>query len=78
MPMNTCDDSVELYFDAPPQSIAVRCWSDAFWNELEAKEEPVSLSGNTLALKDGGCIYEVTATWTGRGTAHYSFYVVKS
>jgi len=80
--MTTSDDTVELYFDVHPQEISVRCWSDAYWGKVEAEEESVTLSENTLKLKDGGYIYEVAAKWTGEnlaaeGTVHYGFYVIK-
>ena len=82
VPLTTADDTVELYFDVQPQSFTVRCWSDAYWGQVDAKEEAVSIEGNTLALKEGGYIYEVIATWTGEnlaaeGTVHYGFYVVR-
>ena len=80
--MTTSDDTVELYFDVPPQEISVRCWSDAYWGKVDAKEENAMLNENTLKLKDGGYIYEVIAKWTGEnlaaeGTVHYGFYIVK-
>ena len=82
IPMTTSDDTVELYFDVQPQEMSVRCWSDANWGKVNAKEENVNLSGNKLELKDGGYIYEVVAKWTGEnlaaeGTVHYGFYVIK-
>ena len=82
VPMTTSDDTVELNFDVAPQEFTIRCWSDANWGKVNAKEENVNLSGNKLELKDGGYIYEVVATWTGEnlaaeGTVHYGFYIVK-
>lgn len=82
VPMTTSDDTVELHFDVQPQEISVRCWSDEYWGMVEAEEENVTLSENTLKLKDGGYIYEVVAKWTGEnlaaeGTVHYGFYVIK-
>ncbi len=82
VPMTTSDDTVELYFDVPPQSFTIRCWSDANWDRVNAKEEKVTISDNKLELKEGGYIYEVVATWTGdnlaaEGTVHYGFYVIK-
>lgn len=82
VPMTTSDDTVELYFDVQPQEMSVRCWSDANWGKVNAKEENVNLSGNKLELKDGGYIYEVVAKWTGEnlaaeGTVHNGFYVIK-
>ena len=82
VPMTTSDDTVELFFDVQPQEVSIRCWSDANWGKVNAKEENANLSGNKLELKDGGYIYEVVAKWTGEnlaaeGTVHYGFYIVK-
>ena len=82
VPMTTSDDTVELYFDVQPQEISVRCWSDEYWGKVDAEEENVTLSENTLEIKDGGYIYEVIAKWTGEnlaaeGTVHYGFYIIK-
>lgn len=81
-PFITADDTVELLFDIPPQDISIRCWSGAHWGDIDASGEVTELDGNTLKLKDGGYIYEVSASWTGEnlaaaGTAHYSFYVIQ-
>ena len=82
VPMTTSDETVELYFDVEPQEFSIRCWSDTYWGQMDAKEEKVTVNGNKLELKDGGYIYEVVATWTGEnlaaeGTVHYGFYIVK-
>ena len=82
VPMTTSADMVELYFDVQPQEMSVRCWSDANWSRVNAKEEDANLSGNKLELKDGGYIYEIVAKWTGEnlaaeGTVYYGFYVIK-
>lgn len=82
VPLTTADDTVELYFDVQPQEFTVRCWSDVYWGQVDAKEEKVSVEGNTLELKEGRYIYEVVATWTGEnlaaeGTVYYGFYVIR-
>ena len=82
IPMTTSDDEVEFYFDVEPQEFSIRCWSDAYWGQMDAKEEKVTVNGNKLELKQGGYIYEVVATWTGEnlaaeGTVYYGFYVIK-
>lgn len=82
VPMITSNDTVELNFAAAPQEFTVRCWSDAYWGIVDAKEESVILTGNTLELKEGGHIYEVAARWTGEnlaaeGTVCYGFYVIR-
>lgn len=83
IPMTTADGTVELYFDVEPQEFTIRCWSDAYWGQVDAKEEKVTIQGNKLELKAGGYIYEVVATWTGEnlaaeGTAYYAFYVIQN
>ena len=82
VPMITADNTVELSFDVPPQNLTVRCWSDAYWGQVDAREEKPSVQGSTLELKKGGYIYEVIATWTGEnlaaeGTVSYGFYVIR-
>lgn len=82
VPMTTSDDTVELYFDVEPQTFTIRCWSDAYWGQVDAKEEKASIQDNKLELKEGGYIYEVFATWTGEnlaaeGTSYYAFYVIQ-
>lgn len=82
VPMTTADGTVELYFDVEPQEFTIRCWSDAYWGQVDYKEEKVTIQGNKLELKAGGYIYEVIATWTGEnlaaeGTAYYAFYVIQ-
>lgn len=82
VPMVTSDDTIELNFAVQPQEFTVRCWSDTYWGSVEAKEESVAVTGNTLELKPGGYIYEVAAKWTGEnlaaeGNVSYGFYVVQ-
>lgn len=82
VPMITADDTVELNFAVEPQEFTVHCWSDTYWGLVDAKEESVTINGNTMELKEGGYIYEVVATWTGEnlaaeGTVYYGFYVIK-
>ena len=82
IPMTTSDDEVEFHFDVEPQEFTIRCWSDTYWGQMDAKEEKVTVNGNKLELKEGGYIYEVVATWTGEnltaeGTVHYGFYIVQ-
>lgn len=82
IPMTTADDTVELYFAVQPQEFTIRCWSDGYWGQVDAKEESVTINSNKLELKEGGYIYEVVATWTGEnlaaeGTVHYGFYVIQ-
>lgn len=82
VPMTTSDDSVDLSFDVEPQEISIRCWSDAYWGQVDVKEERANLNGNALELNNSGYIYEVVAKWNGenlaaQGTVYYGFYVIK-
>lgn len=55
------------------------CWSDEHWSDSTANSEAVAVHGNTIELKSGGYIYEITAQWEAEsgygGTAHYSVYI---
>lgn len=82
IPLTTSDPEVEFYFDVEPQEFTIRCWSDTYWGQTDAKEEKMTVNGNKLELKQGSYIYEVVATWTGEnlaaeGTAYYAFYVIQ-
>lgn len=82
VPLVTSDDTVELKFAVQPQYFTISCWSDEYWGDTGAPSECVSLTGNTLELKGGGCIYEVIARWnrdeaSPYGDAIYGFYVIK-
>ena len=76
-PLTTADGTVELRFDVQPDSFTVRCWSDKYWDKVNAKETDVSIDGNILELHEGGYIYEVVATWDGVGTVYYGFYAIR-
>ena len=81
--LETGEETAALRFQAEPDSIVdVRCWSDAHWSDPDAEAEPCALDGNTLQLKPGGYIYEVTARWDDSqgsgGTACYAFYIRSS
>lgn len=83
LPLETGEETAALRFQAEPDSIVdVRCWSDAHWSDPDAEAEPCALDGNTLQLKPGGYIYEVTARWDDSqgsgGTACYAFYIRSS
>ena len=82
VPLITKADTIELSFAVQPQSVTVHCWSDAAWGNVNAIEEWVSVTGNTIQIQEGGYVFEVIATWTGEdlaayGTACYGFYVVR-
>ena len=79
-PLETWETTATLRFvEEPDQIVQVQCWSDSHWFDTSAAGEEVVFSGNTIDLKSGGYIYEVTARWDTDsgygGTAHYSFYV---
>lgn len=67
-----------LEFDAPPDTVTVRCWSDTLWGDTSAPAETMTVEDLTFSLLEDGCIYEVIADWTSPqtwgGTAHYSFH----
>lgn len=73
---------VKLLFEEMPDSVAVRCWSDQYWNSSNAKESQVTLEGGVLlTLNPGGYIYEITANWNREDRAYggeviYYFYAV--
>lgn len=81
-PLTTQAETIELTFAVQPQSFTVHCWSDAQWGNVNAIQERVSVTGNTIQMQEGGYVFEVIATWTGEnlaayGTACYGFYVVR-
>ncbi len=79
--------TARLSFDAAPDEVSVRCWSEECWEQVGAESEAVDISDDndgsqgpvfTVSLKDGVYIYEITAEWNRSdqygGTVHYSFY----
>ena len=73
--------TVQLQFAKPPDDpLSVRCWSDQQWGNPLADSQEVTITGDTLSLRPGGWIYEVTARWGGEwgpgGEAHYAFYAM--
>lgn len=80
LPLETTEKTAALNFSETPDSILnVQCWSDAHWSDPAAKSEAVAVRGNTIELKSGGYIYEITAQWDAEngygGTAHYMVYI---
>lgn len=81
LPMfETTEKTAALRFTEEPDSILnVQCWSDEHWSDSTANSEAVAVHGNTIELKSGGYIYEITAQWEAKsgygGTAHYSVYI---
>lgn len=79
-PLETTETTAALNFLEKPDSIvSVQCWSDAHWSDSAADSEAVAVSGNTMELKSGGYIYEITAQWDTKdgygGEAYYSVYI---
>lgn len=73
--------AVRLQFaQAPDEPLSARCWSDRQWGNPLADSQTVTVTGDTLPLRPGGWIYEVTARWGGGwgpgGQAHYAFYAM--
>lgn len=80
LPFETTETTATLNFTETPDTIlSVRCWSDEHWADPTASSEDVTIDGNVIELKPGGCIYEVRAEWKADngygGTANYSFYL---
>lgn len=81
IPFETTETTALLRFTQEPDEILnVCCWSDEHWQNPAAESEDVSLKGNTIELKTGGYIYQITARWDRGesgcgGIASYSFYV---
>lgn len=80
LPFETAEMTATLNFTESPDAIlSVRCWSDEHWSDPSANSETVAVNGNTIELKAGGYIYEITAQWSTEngygGTAHYSVYM---
>lgn len=73
--------TVRLQFaQAPDGPLSARCWSDRQWGNSLADSQAVTVTGDTLPLRPGGWIYEVTARWgSGHGPggeASYAFYAM--
>ena len=82
-----------MQWDTIPDEVTVRCWSDAYWGQYDAKSEALTVrtlmvDSNmetapiiSVELKDGNYVYEVIAEWNSAETYHgkacYSFYAVK-
>ena len=74
-------NDVALLFDAEPDEVTVRCWSEAHFGDPGAPGEdiPVTTAEQySFELREGGHIYEITAVWHSSdrwgGTATYSLY----
>ena len=79
-PLETAETTATLNFlEGPDPIVTVQCWSDAHWSDPAADSEAVVVNGNTMELKSGGYIYEITAQWDTKdsfgGKAHYSVYI---
>ncbi len=73
--------TVRLQFAKPTDGpLSVQCWSDQQWGNPLADSQNVTVTGDTLPLRPGGWIYEVTAQWGTEhgpgGTASYAFYAM--
>ncbi len=80
LPLETMETTAALTFREEPDAIlSVQCWSDENWADANASSEAVTVVGNTIELKPGGYIYQITAQWDTEsgygGTAHYSVYI---
>lgn len=74
----TSDDFLELSFSLEPDELTVNYWMDAY--AFRNTPEKITVSGNTVPVKEGGGYYEVIATWnsaTNFGSeVSYGFYRV--
>ena len=68
-PTNTLGYLVKLHFDISPTSLSYTCWaySDS------CREESVEYFRDNPAFyaKDGGYVYEISATWEDSGVGYY-------
>ena len=68
-----------LTFALEPDAVAARCWPEEAWGDANAPGEDVSLDGDTLPLRPGGWLYQVSASWDRMpgfaGDCQYSFFV---
>ena len=76
----TTEETAELTWAIMPDSITVRCWSNARSSDTWDVESTAEITGNTLTIDPEYQIYEITATWNSSesygGTASYAVYIV--
>ena len=77
--LTTTEETAELTWAVMPDSITVRCWSNARSTDTWDVEFEAALTGSTLTIDPQYQIYEITATWNSSdsygGTASYAVYL---
>ena len=78
--LTTTEETVELIWAVMPDSVTVRCWSNARSTDTWDVAFEAELTGSTLTLDPDYQIYEITATWNSSesysGTASYAVYIL--
>lgn len=80
--MHAGEKEAVLVFGAVPDQLVVRCWPDSQWGNPDAEPITIPVDGQTIALLEGGYIYEVMARWDKTeyrrfaGRAWYCFYAI--
>ena len=69
------DVSVNLSFDAAPESVSLSLWSESDVGNLSAAPEKREISGTAFAMPQGVFIIEADASFGEKGSAHYAFRV---
>lgn len=77
--LETSEPEAALTFALEPDAVAARRWPEEAWGDADAPGEDVSLEGDTLPLRPGGWLYQVSASWDRMpgfaGDCQYSFFV---
>lgn len=76
----TSAEEAVLTWIVMPDSITVRCWSNARSSDTWDVEFSADVTGNVLTLNPEYQIYEITAAWNSsdvcQGTASYAVYLI--
>lgn len=78
---NTLGYPVKLWWESAPTSVKCTVWPDAVWEQEGVEEETVPFDlGDMFYAREGGHIYEFSATWEDggdyHGTANYYVYII--
>lgn len=77
--LETSEPEAALTFALEPDAVAARRWPEEAWGDADAPGEDVSLDGDTLPLRPGGWLYQVSASWDRMpgfaGDCQHSFFV---
>lgn len=81
-PTNALGYLLKFAWESPPSSVSCVCWPDTVWQDDSIPEEAHHFDPEGLFYaKEGGYIYEFTATWENNGsgfygTAQYFIYII--